>query len=119
MPQTSRMKIGKRVIGNKKGNEMVEASISLPIIILTIMLLIRILTFYLEILCTGIEEHEKAIDEWNAYDGSLMKIYESFEKVEMLRGGLLRFDLSKTIETRAYFFNEDGMVRSENAFKRK
>lgn len=115
MQRTSRMKIRHRVIGNKKGNEMVEASISLPIIILTVMLLIRIFTFYLEILCTGIREHEKAIEEWRAYNGSLMRNYESVEKVEMLKGGLLRFDLSKTVETRAYFYNEDGMVRAKNA----
>ncbi len=91
---------------------MVEASIAMPIIILTVMLLLRLFVFYLQILNTGVSEHEKAIAEWDKYSGITMRTYETNTEVEMLRGGLLGMDLSKEIESKAYFFNEDFLVRS-------
>ena len=91
---------------------MVEAAVSVPGIILTAMLLIRVFTFYLEILNTGISEHEKALDSWDSWHGTGMKIYRSTAELTMLKGGILRIDLSKVIDTRAYFFNEDLMVRA-------
>ena len=96
---------------------MVEAGIALPILILTIMLLLRLFTFYLQILNTGISEHEKALDEWDKYSGKTMKIYESQQDVEMIKGGLLGFDLKKEIHTKAYFFNEGILVRAVETFK--
>ena len=39
---------------------MTEAAISLPLVILTAMLMIRLFVFYLDILVTGIEEQESA-----------------------------------------------------------
>lgn len=96
---------------------MVEASIAMPIIILVVMLLLRLFVFYLQILNTGIAEHERALSEWDAYSGKTVKIYDSDEKVEMLKGGLLGFDLSKNIESRAYFFNEDVLVRTNEVIK--
>ena len=101
-----------RLIFNKRGDEMVEAAIALPIIILAIMLLIRLFTFYLQILNTGIKEHEKTLEAWDSYSGKTMKVYESIENVEMIKGGLLGFDLNKRIESKAYFFNEDVLVRA-------
>jgi len=92
---------------------MVEAAVVMPIIILTIMLLIRIFTFYLEILCTGIKEHEKALELWQAYSGVGLKTYENEVQIEFARGGLLKSNLSKTIETKAYFYNEDNIVRGK------
>lgn len=91
---------------------MVEAAIALPIIILAIMLLIRLFTFYLQILNTGIKEHEKALEAWDKYSGKTMKVYESIEDVEMVKGGLLGFDVHKRINSKAYFFNEDVLVRA-------
>jgi hypothetical protein len=47
---------------NKRGSQMTEAAISLPLVILTAMLMIRLFVFYLDILVTGIEEHRKALE---------------------------------------------------------
>jgi len=91
---------------------MVEAGIALPVVILAVMLLIRLFTFYLEILNTGVSEHMKALEEWDSYSGSTFRTYESMEKVEMLKGGLLGFDVDKEIYTKTYFINEDLMVRA-------
>ena len=91
---------------------MVEASIAMPIIILAVMLLLRLFTFYLQILNTGIKEHEKALEEWDKFAGKSMRTYETTSDVEMVKGGLLGMDLHKMISTKAYFFNEDVLVRA-------
>ena len=91
---------------------MVEAAIALPIIILTVMILLRLFVFYLQILNAGIAEHEKVFRDWDAYAGKTMKVYETVTDVEMVKGGILGFDLHKSIESKAYFFNEDVLVRA-------
>lgn len=105
------------IVTNKRGEEMVEASISMPLIILTIILLLRLFTFYLSILTTGINEHEKALAAWEAYNGETVKKYENLEHVWLLKGGILNFDVSKEISTEMYFYNEDNMVRASELFK--
>jgi len=96
---------------------MVEAAIALPLIILSIMLLIRLFTFYLEILSTGIQEHEKAIESLKQYDGVSNSIYENIETIKLVSGGVLETDLNKEIYTKAYLYNEDSMVRIKCGLK--
>lgn len=94
---------------------MVEASIVMPVLILTSMLLLRLFTFYLEILSAGINEHTTALEAWDSYSGSGVRKYTSEREVTMLRGGLLHMDLIKTINTRTYMINEDVLVRAGDA----
>lgn len=101
-----------RLPGNKKGAETVGAAIALPIIILAVMLLIRTFTFYLEILNTGASQHMKALEASDGYTGHGMKVYRTEDEVTLRRGGLLRFNAGKSIETRLYMLNEDAMVRA-------
>ncbi len=103
----------KHLLQSKKGSQMVEAAIVLPIIILGIMLMLRLFIFYLEILNTGIKEHEKLLEEWDSQDTQIMKIYDNTVDVDLLRGGLLGVDVHKSIHTRAYCFNEDAIIRGE------
>ena len=95
---------------------MVEAAICVPVLILTAMLLIRMFTFYLEILNTGINEHMSALEAWDSYNGAGFRKYSSETEVKMLRGGLLKNDLTKVIKTRTYLINEDLLVRAGEAF---
>ena len=60
---------------SKRGSQMVEAAISLPLILITAMLLIRMFVFYLDILTTGIKEHREALEAQDAYNGVMMHIY--------------------------------------------
>lgn len=99
-------------IGNKRGSQMVEAAISLPVIILAVMLMLRMFTFYLEILTAGIAEHKEAMTAQDAYRGVFLRTYHDSKEVKMLRGGLLLMDVSKKIETKAYMINEDILVRT-------
>lgn len=100
------------VLTGKKGSQMVEAAVSLPVILLTAMLMIRLLVFYLEILTAGIDEHREALAAQDAYNGALMRTYEDERRVDMLSGGILKRGVSKRIEVKAYLINEDFLVRS-------
>ena len=91
---------------------MTEAAISLPLVILTAMLMIRLFVFYLDILVTGIEEHRKALEAQDSYNGAVIRTYEEEISVDMLRGGVLQRDVSKRLQVKAYLINEDLLVRS-------
>ena len=91
---------------------MTEAAISLPLIILTAMLMIRLFVFYLDILTTGIEEHRKALEAQDAYNGAAVRTYEKEIHVDMLRSGILQRNVSKKLKVKAYLINEDLLVRS-------
>ena len=106
-----------QALKNRRGAEMAEAAISLPLVILTAMLLIRMFTFYLEILNTSIAEHMEALDRWDSYEGIGMQVYKNKIDVKLLRGGVLLFDAKKEMNTKAYMLNEDLMVRASEAFK--
>ena len=80
---------------------MVEAAISLPVIILAAMLMLRLFTFYLEILTTGISEHKEAMEAQDSFRGVFMRTYQDSKEVKMLHGGLLMIDVSKRLETKA------------------
>ena len=94
---------------------MVEAAISLPLIIITAMLLVRMFVFYLDILTTGIAAHREALEAQDAYTGSVIHTRKSTEEVVLLRGGVLRRNVSKTINVKTYLINEDFLVRSGEA----
>ena len=94
---------------------MIEAAISLPLIIITAMLLIRLFVFYLDILTTGIKEHREALEAQDAYKGIMLHTYETAEEVVLLSGGVLRQNVSKRLEIKSYMINEDFLVRSGEA----
>ena len=92
-----------------------EAAVIMPVIILTSMLLLRTFTFYLEILSTGISEHMTALEAWDSYRGAGIRKYSTEKDVRMLRGGILRIDLTKKIKTGSFLINEDLLVRAGDA----
>ena len=94
---------------------MVEAAISLPLILITAMLLIRMFVFYLDILTTGIREHREALNAQDAYSGVTMRTDKDTEEVILLKGGVLRRNVSKRLDIKAYLINEDFLVRSGEA----
>ena len=106
-----------RILRTRRGSQMVEAAVSLPIIILAAMLLIRLFVFYLEILTTGIEKHKAVLEEQDAYRGAFIRTYRDEEDISMLRGGLLNMDVRKRLEIKAYMINEDILVRSGEVLK--
>ena len=101
-----------RILRDKSGHEMVEASMTLPIIILTTVLLVRIFTFYLEILDTQVKTHEDALNKNNSYERLTFTSYKKNDSVKMMKFGILKFDLEKKINTKLYLYNEDKIIRA-------
>ena len=106
-----------RALKSRRGEERVSAAISLPLIILCAMLLVRMFTFYLEILNTSVAEHEDALDRLDSYSGIGMQVYKNTRDVNLMRGGVLLFDVKKEINTKCYMLNEDLMVRASEAIQ--
>lgn len=100
---------------NKRGSQMTEAAISVPVIILAAMLLVRLFVFYLEILTAGIQEHREALKAQDSYKGMVIRTYETSKELTMIKGGLLRRNVSKEIKVKTYLINEDFLVRSGEA----
>lgn len=105
------------LLRNKQGSQMIEGAITVPILILTGMLLLRTFTFYLEILSTGINEHMTALEAWDNYRGIGIRKYTANREIRMLKGGILKIDLIKTIETESCLLNEDNLVRAGELFE--
>lgn len=97
---------------NKQGSQMVEAAVSLPVIILAGMLMLRMFVFCVEVLTVEIKEHRDALEAQSAYRGALIRTYEKSRDVSLLKGGLLKMDVRKKLEIKAYMINEDLLVRS-------
>ena len=101
-----------QTLRGRRGSQMVEAAISLPVIILAAMLLVRLFVFYVEILTTGTERHMAVMEEQDSYRGAFIRTYRDEEEVSLLRGGLLGMDVHKRLEIKAYMINEDILARS-------
>ncbi len=101
-----------KILKSNKGEEMVEAAIALPAVILIALLMLRVFTFYLEILNAGIKEHEKAVEAWSKFKGAGISEYRTERKINLMPGGFLQNAGTKKIETKAYLINEDVIVRA-------
>ena len=111
-PTSDEMKALIGILRGRRGSQMVEAAISLPVIILAAMLLIRLFVFYIEILTRGIDRHMAVMEEQDSYRGAIIRTYRDEEDISMLRGGLLSMDVSKRLCIKAYMINEDILARS-------
>ncbi len=101
-----------RRLANKRGSQMTEAAIALPVVILAAMLMVRVFVFYMEILTTGISEHRKALELQDSYRGAFIRTHEEEKKISLAKGGLLRSAAHKRLKTKIYLINEDILVRS-------
>ena len=90
---------------------MVEASIVLPIIILVIMLLIRLCTFYLECLITQTNMHRKMLSKWDSTRSTVIKTLNDSRDINYANLGLAEGLIRKTIEVKGFRLCEDKFVR--------
>ena len=98
---------------NKRGSQIVEASIVMPVVISVIVLLLKVFVFYLEIMSASVQVHEEAISIWEESDSSVIEVYEDSTSVSLLPWGLLQDSLSKTINVKMYLVDEDVFVRAK------
>ena len=90
---------------------MVEASIVLPIIILVIMLLIRLCTFYLECLITQTNMHRKMLSKWDSTKSPVVKTLNDFRDINYANLGLAEGLIRKTIDVKGFTLCVDMFVR--------
>ena len=102
----------RRTLSGRKGAEMVEAAITFPIVILSVMLMIRLFAFYMQIIDTSVSEHISALRETDGSGGIPFRVYTDSKEISMFRGGLLMMDVRKEISIRAYLIGEDMLVRA-------
>lgn len=68
--------IFRKILKRKNGNELVEASITMPIIILVTMLLIKLTVFFYDVLNTRVNLHQELINQSKEFDKCYVKIIE-------------------------------------------
>lgn len=105
------MQVNFKTAFNRKGEEMVEASIVLPIVILVIMLLIRLCTFYLECLISQTNLHYQMLKKWDLCKSPIIRTIENEKEINYMNKGLAEGLLRKNIKARAYSICEDSLVR--------
>ena len=97
---------------DKRGEQMVEASIVLPVVILVIMLLIRLCTFYLECLITQTNMHRKMLGKWDNTNSPVVRTISESRDVTYANIGLADGLLRKSIEVTGFSVCEDKLVRA-------
>lgn len=100
------------ILRRKNGSQMVEASIVLPLVILVAMLLIRVMVFYMEILCAGVRLHGNTIAEQTDRLDITIKRNVREDRVDLAPGGVLRHSPGKDLKAEWYLINFDQQVRA-------
>lgn len=96
---------------NKRGEQMVEASIVLPIIILVIMLLVRLCTFYLECLIAQTNMHRKMLVKWDNTNSPIVKTISETRDINYVNLGLAEGLIRKSVEVKGFTVREEKFVR--------
>ena len=98
---------------NRRGNEFVEAALTVPVIALLVALLLNLFVFYLNIMVTGVKAHREVYEDWDADSSALIQTYCVNKDIRMAGTGLLRSNPASSLEIKAYHFNEDLIVRAK------
>nr|WP_298874941.1 hypothetical protein [uncultured Mogibacterium sp.] len=96
---------------NKRGEQMVEASIVLPIIILVIMLLVRLCTFYLECLIAQTNMHRNMLAKWDNTNSPIVKTISETREIDYANLGLAEGLIRKSVEVKGFSVCEEKFVR--------
>lgn len=96
---------------NKRGEEMVEASIVLPVLILTILSLILLILYYYACLNCQVELHGELISDTENRK-AVFKVVEKRETVSSEIGGVISMIMQKEITASAYAIGPADMIRA-------
>ena len=96
---------------DRRGEQFVEASLVLPAIILITVLILRLFTFYLQILTTQVKGHQDLMERARNERG--VQILRDEKTVSMVQSEIFKGKLDETMEWKWYNFSEDAMVRAE------
>lgn len=95
---------------DKRGEEIVEATIVLPVIILSILSMIMLMIFFFACLNTQMTVHQQLVEK-ALNSRSVMKVGTSEEYVSRGTGGVVTMILNKKVKGRCYLINEAEAIR--------
>ena len=97
-------------VNNKKGEELVEATMVLPIVIIITFIIIRFSIYYYQILDTRVNLHRDILNEAysNSYHG--LNVIEKEEKVEFIDEFILFDPICYNIKASYFKYNETDIV---------
>ncbi|NLY82079.1 MAG: hypothetical protein GX078_04815 [Clostridiales bacterium] len=98
--------ISRNVLKSKKGNELIEASITMPIIILVTMMLIKLTVFFYDILSTRVDLHQELINQSKEFDKCYVKVIEDQRDLSLMSG----VGISVKIYGKEHVFSEGKIV---------
>jgi hypothetical protein len=94
---------------NKRGDEIVEAAIVLPVIILTILSMIMLLLFFFACLTAQMEVHQKLVDK-ALKSHQVMAVSTCESRVGRGIGGAVSLVMEKNVSGRCYLINEAAAI---------
>ena len=95
----------------KRGEEIVEAVMVLPILILTILSLILLIVYYFSCLNTQVSLHKQLIQD-AMYSKAIFEIENKTEETSSEIGGVVSMVMSKKLAGRIYRINEADLIRA-------
>lgn len=95
---------------NKKGNEIVEATIVLPIIILTVLSMIMLLIYFFACLSTQMDVHGRLVDKALS-SKVVMGVHKENGETGKDIGGVISVVMHRDFHSRCYLINEAAMIR--------
>ena len=95
---------------NKRGEEIVEAAMVLPVLILIIVALVGIALFHIESMKTGCDLHRELANEIRS-DKAIIKIIRKNHNYSSPIGGIADYSMSKYYEEKGYVLDEAAMIR--------
>lgn len=96
---------------NKKGDEIVEAAMVLPILILTILSLILLIVYYFSCLNAQVDLHRQMVKD-AMYSETVFEIQNKTKETSSEIGGVISMIMSKKLEGKIYMINEADIIRA-------
>ncbi len=96
---------------NKRGDEIVEAAMVLPILILTILSLILLIVYYFACLNVQVDLHRQMVRD-AMHSEPVFEIKNKKEETSSEIGGVISMIMSKQINGKIYMINEADIIRA-------
>lgn len=104
---------------NKKGEELIEAALVLPIVILTIISMLMLLIYFFSCLNSQVDLHRELLAEISRQDYTY-RIIQNKKETSKKTGGLVNIILHKDCVAEVYVIRESFLIRAgENIYDKK
>ncbi|HKK95578.1 MAG TPA: hypothetical protein VJ916_04600 [Anaerovoracaceae bacterium] len=95
---------------SKRGEEIVEATITIPIILMITFVLIRFTVYYYQIMETRVDMHDQIIEEAFSENNKLVDVVSQKDSVEFFDNTILIDGISYSMSSSYYKYNETDII---------